>query len=157
MKTNRKLAVLTAILGIFLFIVPLEGNAQKDSENKNARAAIEEAYINFGRLMQEGNSKELVDTYYTEDAKFFLPDGGIATGRDEINQFFEGIAGAQLRVDLEIKELETCGNMAYEYGVATISNAQGDQLDQNQYMVIWKKDKGNWKIYRDFVKGTNKG
>lgn len=120
-------------------------------QDQIVRSAIEEVYRNFTQNLKDGNSQAIAE-HYTEDAKFYAPTGETATGREEIKQVMDGFIQDGVYVDLEIQELEVFGNMAYEYGVATVRSTQGEELGQNQYVVLWKKDQGNWKMYRDFVK-----
>lgn len=46
------------------------------------------------------------------------------------------------------------GDVAYERGIGHLSNKQGEKLAAEDYMVIWKREDGQWKIYRDIVRGT---
>jgi len=50
---------------------------------------------------------------------------------------------------LETIELDEHGNSAYEVGKYTLSGAGGQVLDQGKYIVIWKKQHGEWKLHRD--------
>jgi ketosteroid isomerase-like protein len=137
---------------LLLFFTTGMVQAQSPGDNKNIRSAIEEVYDGFSKHLRDGNANAIVENYYTTDAKFYPPQGGVSTGTEEIENALNGIINAGVTVELEIRELEVFGNMAYEYGVAHIFNEQGDRVDQNEYVVLWKKDRGDWKIYRDFIK-----
>lgn len=155
----KKMKRIPVVLILLLFFFPGSGMvlAQSSESNTNVRTAIEEAYDSFSKHLREGNANAIVENYYTSDAKFYPPQGGVATGKEEIENTLNGIISSGVTVELEIRELEVFGNMAYEYGVAHIFNEQGDRVDQNEYVVLWKKDRGDWKIYRDFIKaGTPK-
>lgn len=153
----KRFKALVAVLVLLVFLVPTKLFAQDNNSSENARAAIEEIYLDFEKQIEEGNAEEIVNKYYTEDAIFYPPTGGVATGKQEIKNVLSGMIQSGVVVDLNVKELEVFGNMAYEYGVATIkSAADGTQLDQNEYVVLWKKDQGKWKIHRDFIKGSTK-
>lgn len=145
------------ISGYFLLLLMfLSGSgimvAQETENNANARSAIEEVYDGFRKHLSEGNANAIAENYYTRDAKFYPPQGGVSTGTEEIENVLNGIINSGVTVEMEIRELEVFGNLAYEYGVAHIFNEQGDRVDQNEYVVLWKNDRGNWKIYRDFIK-----
>ncbi|HSI68618.1 MAG TPA: DUF4440 domain-containing protein [Gillisia sp.] len=126
--------------------------AQGNESKSNVRSAIEEVYEGFGNHLREGNANAIVENYYTNDAKFYPPQGGVSSGTEEIENALNGIISSGVTVEMEIRELEVFGNMAYEYGVAHIFNEQDDRVGQNEYVVLWKKDRGDWKIYRDFIK-----
>lgn len=126
-------------------------DAQTTSSNEEVRMEIEDAYRDFAQNLKDGNAAGIV-AHYTEDAKFYPPNGGLATGKQEISRVFDGFIEQGLTIDLEIKELEVFDEVAYEYGIATIMNQQGNELGQNEYVVLWKRDGDEWKIYRDFIK-----
>ncbi|MCM4158524.1 DUF4440 domain-containing protein [Antarcticibacterium flavum] len=153
MRDLKRVVVLFVML-LLGFSFPAAVQAQSSESNSNVKSAIEEVYRDFAKHFKDGNAAAIVENYYTSDAKLYPPQGGVATGQSEIEGMLDGVISAGINLDLEIKELEVFGNMAYEYGVANILNEQGEQLAQNEYVVIWKKDRGTWKIYRDFIKDS---
>lgn len=142
---------LTSFFFLAIALFPGEICAQETVANNDVQNRIEEVYRGFTDHLKNGNA-EGVAAFYTEDAKFYPPNGGVATGRQEISGVFNNLIQQGIHVVLESKELEVFGNVAYEYGTATIQNEQGDELGQNEYVVLWKKDGVDWKIYRDFIK-----
>lgn len=143
--------LLPVFLTSFIFLNFAPGTAQNTSSNEAVRTEIEEAYKDFAQNMKEGNA-EGIAAHYTDDAKFYPPNGGLATGKQEITQVFNGFIEQGLNIELEIEELEIFGDVAYEYGVATVMNQQGNELAQNEYVVLWKKNGDKWKIHRDFIR-----
>jgi ketosteroid isomerase-like protein len=125
---------------------------QERANNVNVRSSIEDIYEGFSKHLREGNANAIVENYYTRDAKFYPPQGGEFTGKEEIENIINEIINSGVSLELEIRELEVFGDIAYEYGVAHIFNEQGDRVNQNEYVVLWKKDREKWKIYRDFIK-----
>jgi ketosteroid isomerase-like protein len=56
-----------------------------------------------------------------------------------------GIAEATLKTI----ELEAHGDTANEIGAYTLRAGDGGVLDQGKYVVIWKREGGQWKLHRD--------
>ena len=87
---------------------------------------------------------------YTEKGQLLPSNTDFVTGRKAIQGFWKavmdmGIKGAKL----ETIELEEHGTSAYEVGKYTLSGTEGQVMDQGKYVVIWKKQGGDWKLHRD--------
>jgi ketosteroid isomerase-like protein len=52
------------------------------------------------------------------------------------------------RVTLETMEVEAAGETAYEVGKFPLE-ASGSVADQGKYLVVWKRDGGDWRLHRD--------
>jgi ketosteroid isomerase-like protein len=115
-------------------------------------STIEQKYQEFGKYMQSGDIDGLVQNLYTEDCKIYPPDGGVATGRKGVSEFVSGLLASGMIVMIQPEEVEKLGDAVYDYGMAKVSNPQGEEVGIQRYMVIWKKEEGKWKIYRDFIK-----
>jgi hypothetical protein len=57
----------------------------------------------------------------------------------------EGISRRELRRNLPFLH----GDSAYEVGKYTLGGEGGQVMNQGKYIVIWKKQGGEWKLYRD--------
>lgn len=126
--------------------------SQSSQSEADLKEVIETRYQELGQHMQEGDTEGLAENLYTKDAIFYPPMGGEAVGRKEIAEFFDGMLAEGIIVQLQPQEVERIGDMIYEYGIADVSNVNGDELGFQRYAVLWKKDKEDWKMYRDFVK-----
>jgi ketosteroid isomerase-like protein len=45
--------------------------------------------------------------------------------------------------------VEAHGDMAYEVGKLTLKGEDGTVLDSGKYVVIWKRENGQWRLHRD--------
>lgn len=45
-------------------------------------------------------------------------------------------------------------HIAYEYGIGTVFNREGEEIRKERHVCIWKNIDDNWKIYRDIVQGV---
>jgi ketosteroid isomerase-like protein len=57
-------------------------------------------------------------------------------------------------VRLDTVDLEEHGDLAIEVGRATLFGSGGEVVDEGKYLVVWKKDAGTWKMYRDVWNST---
>lgn len=88
---------------------------------------------------------------YTQDGQVMPPGSDVVTGQEAVAEFWQAI-GRDLgveTVDIEPVEVEDYGSTAMRVGRATLSDADGETLDQVKFIEIWKEDNGEWKIHRD--------
>ena len=52
-------------------------------------------------------------------------------------------------VSLETVSADPAGDKIIETGRYKLSGADGTTIDAGKYIVVWKKEKGDWKLYRD--------
>ena len=50
---------------------------------------------------------------------------------------------------LTTMEITEAGENAIEVGEYELGGADGQVLDRGKYLVIWKKEKGNWRLAKD--------
>lgn len=87
---------------------------------------------------------------YTEKGQLLPSNSEFVTGRKAIEGFWKGAMDMGIKAaKLETIDLEEHGNSAWEVGKYTLSGAGGQVMDQGKYVVIWKKEGGEWKLHRD--------
>jgi uncharacterized protein (TIGR02246 family) len=91
---------------------------------------------------------------YTEDGQFLPPNSDFVRGHRAIQQLFQGLFDAGVTmIELHTGEVEQHGDTAYE--VSTAKVIAGDQvLDDAKYIVIWKREGGEWKLHRDIYNSS---
>ena len=91
-----------------------------------------------------------VAALYTQDAQAFPPGGDAVTGRPAIQKFWQGVMDSGVKgAKLTTVEVTAAGDMAHEVGRYELSGADGKRLDHGKYVVVWKRDGGQWKLHRD--------
>ena len=140
---------------IFLLSVGIVPNNLQAQSAEELKGTINDHYDQFAQYIKDNAPAKLAETLYTPDAKFYPPNGGLVEGTEGITKAFKGLISAGLVIKPEAHEVEVYGNHAYEYGIGTVYNKDGKKMGQERYVCIWKKVDGEWKIYRDFVKGKN--
>src|SRR5262245_16226454 len=113
-------------------------------------SATEIASVN--RTFEQAAAKgdvERIASLYTRDAIAMPPDGPFVKGRDQIKQMWASVA-QQLglkSVKLNTAALEVAGDVAHEVGEAHLALASGPVVVK--YVVVWKKEEGQWRLHRD--------
>jgi len=119
------------------------------AQSGDVRAAIEAANRKFEAAWNSKNAAAAV-ALYTASATVLPPNGPSATGTQALLEFWKaGLAGAPGPVTLTTTEVEAHGDTAHEVGAYVISSADGKVADKGKYIVIWKREGGQWKLHRD--------
>jgi uncharacterized protein (TIGR02246 family) len=115
---------------------------------------ISAANDQFMQAFRQGDAAGLA-SLYTQDAQLLPPGGEVAHGWSDIRAFWQaamdnGIAAARL----EIMEVEDHGDTAVEVSRYTLLGTGEQVLDQGKYIVIWKQERGHWKLHRDIFNSS---
>jgi ketosteroid isomerase-like protein len=130
-------------LGVVLLTGPSAALAQ------GPRAAIEAANAKFSADYAKGDAAA-VAAHYTATGQAFPPNGEIARGHEAIQKLWKGAMEAGVKgVKLVTLEVEAHGDTAHEVGTYVLVGDAGKTLDNGKYVVIWKRDGGQWKLHRD--------
>ena len=118
----------------------------------DVRQDIDRANRWFVEAYNRGDAAGAV-AVYTDDATILPPGSPRVTGRDGIQQFWQGAMDAGVRaVVLQTDDLEVAGEMAREIGTATLilagDNGQ-EQAATAKFVVVWKRDGGEWRWHTD--------
>lgn len=119
--------------------------------NNGAEEAIRNNLNTMTEAVSEGDAAKIASVF-TEDAFMKFPgmeplEGKKAVEMAHQQMFKQGIAG----LDLETRQIEASGNLAYEVGSYKLSVGDGTTIDHGSYLTVWKKNGDDWKIYRDVI------
>ena len=96
---------------------------------------------------------------YCADAKIFPAGDDIIIGQTAIKKKWTLPKGAKvLSHKVTPKEIKIIENYAYDYGYYEGSSINKDNVTSNwkgKYVIIWKKEDNNWKIYLDIWNRIN--
>ncbi len=113
-----------------------------------AKAEIEEADRNFMELFAKKDSVGLANTYAV-DAKLMKAGAPSVVGRANIQQAWSEIIKSGLtRVDLKLENIYGTEDLIAEDGIVTLF-VNNDTVGVEKYIVLWKKEDGKWKLFRD--------
>jgi ketosteroid isomerase-like protein len=146
MKTHTFIA-LAILLGASAI---LHGDAQA-AQRDSARSAIEAQSEAFTASLAKGDAAEAARKF-TADARLSVPGvGGVLEGRQAIEKFWQGaLAGGMKSLTLTLRDLEGAGDLRIETGTYAAFGADHSELGRGEYLLVWKREEGAWKIHRDY-------
>ncbi|MGF1733424.1 YybH family protein [Photobacterium kasasachensis] len=96
-----------------------------------------------------------VANLYTENGQFLLPNSDFVTGREALQLTLQALMNSGIKsIQLETLEVEDYGDTATEVGKYILEGDGGTMLDNGKYVVIWKKEAGQWKLHRDIINSS---
>jgi uncharacterized protein (TIGR02246 family) len=117
-----------------------------------ARAAIERAGKVFIDAFGRGDITAVANLY-AEDAIAFPPDSDMVKGRAAIEAMWKGVRDMGVKsLEFDVVDVTSSGNLAAETGLATLHVQPAGTAEATvkvKYVVVWKKQGGSWKLYRD--------
>ncbi|RIV72073.1 YybH family protein [Flagellimonas aequoris] len=123
----------------------------ENSFDKEKRKIIAATKV-FSKAYMNGDFETIANSY-TKDAKIFPNNTDIISGREAIKERWMLGAGTKiLHHELLPLEIKFFGNYAHDYGYYQGKSENKDGSIANwrgKYVVIWKKEDGEWKMYLD--------
>ena len=112
------------------------------AEIRHANDAFEAAF--------ERSDAAAIANLYTPNG-LLLPTGMNAIqGSAGIEAFWQGAMEMGIkRVKLDSQDVEELTDTAIELGHYTLFGPNDQLLDQGKYLVVWKEQQGQWKLYQD--------
>lgn len=87
---------------------------------------------------------------YTADAKLLPPNSETVEGSENMESFWQAIMDTGIsEITLHTGEVERYGKALVEVSSAELRGEDGALIDKSKYMVIWKQERGTWKMYLD--------
>lgn len=122
----------------------------KPFDMANAKTEIEDANRVFMELVAKGDSAGLAGLYATE-AKVMFPEAPAVVGKANIQSLFSGMLSSGItKVDLKTNDVFGAGDFLVEDGEVQIY-AKDQVVGSEKYLVLWKKEDGKWKLFRDIM------
>lgn len=129
-------------------------NAQSTAEtSEDVRQAIQQNFQQMGAAMAASDPDALAD-HFSEEAFLKFPGQEPLNGREAIARAHEQMIADGIKVKPTSTEVELSGDFAYEMGTYELLNEQDQKVDSGHYATIWKKEDGEWKIYRDVISSS---
>lgn len=116
---------------------------------KQGEASVLQSNQNFMKSFKSKDSVA-VSNCYTTDAKLLADHSGTVNGRNKIVHYISAeMENGVTDVDLHTTKIWGDSTILAEEGTYETSNKDGGHLDKGKYIVLWKQEAGNWKMYRD--------
>ena len=143
---------------ILLLLLSISSYAQEYAGKGEDINIILENINEFSRLYVSAETDRLA-AMYCEDAKIFPAGDDIIIGQTAIEKKWTLPKGAKvLSHKVTPKEIKIIEDYAYDYGYYEGSSINKDDITSNwkgKYVIIWKKEDNNWKIYLDIWNRIN--
>ncbi|HEY5368219.1 MAG TPA: hypothetical protein VIJ75_04440 [Hanamia sp.] len=116
---------------------------------KQGEASILQSNKHFMKSFEAGDSTEVGDSY-TTNAALMVPNQATVNGRKNIIHYYSlELAHGITHIDLNTIKIWGDSSILAEEGTYKVSDMKKNNLDQGKYIVLWKQETGNWKMYRD--------
>ncbi|SOE21763.1 Ketosteroid isomerase homolog [Spirosomataceae bacterium TFI 002] len=113
-----------------------------------AKAEIEAANKEFMALVAAEDSVGLANSY-THDAKLMSGGAPSVIGKANIQSAIRGMFESGLTgIDLRLENVYGTEDLIAEEGELTLY-AGDNVIGEEKYIVLWKKEDGKWKLFRD--------
>jgi len=153
-----KKSIFFLITFLAIFLVACNDTANTDNklttsdstanDSKSVEDYLKKEALNFGEEIRRGDSVALA-SHYASDAVVMPPNSEVVTGSN-----IAGFWGSILRMGvkdfrLNITDITGSGDLYVETGTYEVFVADNKLIDKGKYVAAWKKENGNWKMYRD--------
>ena len=147
--------VLLRLLGMVLLVYPLafslgcrQAPLQPEFSIDQAREEIAQRLRDYERALARGDVQAL-GALYTEDAEI-IHQGPNTVGRVNIEKVFEGmVRDSATQSGFTTTGLWGDARLLVEQGTGYFAKADGSDKSSGEYLLVWKKENGTWKIFRD--------
>lgn len=121
----------------------------KTFDMESAKSQIDDANREFIDLFNRGDSIGLA-YIFTTDGKSMEPNEPSFNGRRAIQTHYSIVMrGGANKLGLVTTGLWGDEKMLAEEGEYTFMDKEEKQIDKGKYIVLWKKEEGKWKLFRD--------
>jgi len=114
----------------------------------SAKKSIDEQNDAFQKAFENSDSVGLANLY-TSDGKIMMSGAPSIIGRPAIVT----IASMFMKMNIkrQAKTIDVWGNdnLLVEEGTVSLFDQKGTEIEHAKYLVIWKKEDGQWKLFRD--------
>lgn len=121
----------------------------------SAKAAIAASNAIFGSCWATNDSAAFV-ARYSSDACINPPNAPQMCGSQAIGAFYRGGYAMGIRkIQLTTKEVSSADPYVIETGEFQVEADKGLVLDNGKFIVVWKKENGQWKMFKDIWNSNN--
>lgn len=147
--------VFLRLLGMVLLVFPLafslgcrQAPPQPEFSIDQAREEIARRLRDYESALARGDVQAL-GAMYTEDAEI-VSRGPNTLGRAQIEKVFEAmVADSATQSGFATTGLWGDEHLLVEQGTGFFAKADGSEKSSGEYLLVWKKEDGTWKIFRD--------
>ena len=140
----------TLISGALCTLLVLSSNELAATSVDGTRAAIAEQSRVFMSALESGDAQGAARIFSADARLLVAMVDGAVVGREGIAKFWQGAMNGGLKaLKLTTIDLEGDGAMRVETGDYAAIGDGGAELGRGHYLFVWRKESGEWKIFRD--------
>ena len=152
----RKLSFAMIIAFAFLWVsctetgekTEVKGYTTEEKQAEKPDAFIRQQLNAFMDAFRKGDSAAIA-SHYASDALLMPPNSSALQGSAIAAYWGEGFRMGLKDLKLSISELYGDDNYYNEVGTYEVFMENNQSVDKGKYVVVWKKDGDQWKMYRD--------
>lgn len=130
-------------------LLVLTATEVRPATQENVRAAIEANNRRFVAAAAKADPVAIAELY-TSNAQAYPPNADIVQGRPAIQALWKSVLDSGIaNVTLTTRDVESQGDLAFESGAYEMQLKDGKSVDRGKYIVVWKRESGQWKIHQD--------
>lgn len=114
----------------------------------SAKKSIDDQNAAFQKAFENSDSVGLANLF-TSDGKMMMPGAPSIVGRPAIAS--TAAMFMKMNIKRQAKTIDVWGNddLLAEEGTVSLFDQKGAEIEHAKYLVIWKKEDGQWKLFRD--------
>lgn len=116
---------------------------------QKAKSFIDSINTKFSEQIKNSDSIELA-SHYSSDAAILLSKTDPIRGKDILSAWGKMLRAGTEDLTFKTIDLAFCNDFLIETGYI-ITKGDESNINKNKYLVVWKKQNGEWKLYRDMV------
>ena len=116
---------------------------------EQGKASIQQSNIRFMNAFKENDSAEVANCFM-KNGVIMIDGYPSIEGREAITHFFSQVmANGVKKYELETKNIWGDSSILVEEGVYKLTGKEKKEVGKGKYIVLWKQESGNWKMFRD--------
>lgn len=157
-KKSKMYLSLVATVTAFIVIFSISGCYEEKVDNSAEVETIMNLQKEWSSKSVDGSLDWIIDLH-AENAVQLPPGADIVQGKEALRVAWDGLVNTEgLEVSWEPTKafVSQSGDMAYDYGKATITNPDSSVVN-TKYLVVWMKVDGEWKVSADMFNMNGAG
>ena len=121
----------------------------EEFDMQKSKSFIDSINTKFSEQIKNGDSMALA-SHYASDAAILLSNTEPIRGKDILSAWGSMLRAGSADISFQTIDLTGSNDFLIETGYI-VTKINEDNINKSKYLVIWKKQNGEWKLYRDMV------
>jgi len=121
----------------------------EEFDMQEAKSFIDSINTKFSEQIKNGDSMALA-SHYATDAAILLSKSEPIKGKDILSAWGSMIRAGTEEITFQTIDLIGSNDFLIETGYI-VTKEYGNNITKSKYLVVWKKQNGEWKLYRDMI------